>query len=156
MSACRRCSNYIFILDLTPGFNGLGKDNCKTRRESFTFWSLLRLIFEILRYISIFYVYARIYIPIKHHCQQIPIWYNSHYITSWGAAMAVIYSMHMYYVYPSYVRDGINGSNNTFLSQEIGLPYVRNWKIERKIKQILPEINVHVSYTCNWIFIWMK
>ena len=24
--ACRRCSNYIFIVDLTPGFNGLGKD----------------------------------------------------------------------------------------------------------------------------------
>ena len=22
---CRRCCNYIFILDLTPGFNGLGK-----------------------------------------------------------------------------------------------------------------------------------
>ena len=25
------CSNVIFILDLTPGFNGLGKDNYKTR-----------------------------------------------------------------------------------------------------------------------------
>ena len=36
--ACRRCSNYIFILDLTPGFNGLGKDNCKTRRETFKHW----------------------------------------------------------------------------------------------------------------------
>ena len=35
--ACRRCSNYIFILDLTPGFIGLGKDNCKTRREVFKF-----------------------------------------------------------------------------------------------------------------------
>ena len=33
--ACRRCSNYIFILELTPGFNGLGKDNYKTRRETF-------------------------------------------------------------------------------------------------------------------------
>ena len=30
----QRCSNYIFILNLTPGFNGLGKDNCKTRWES--------------------------------------------------------------------------------------------------------------------------
>ena len=30
---CRRCSNYIFILDLPSGFNGLSKDNCKTRRE---------------------------------------------------------------------------------------------------------------------------
>ena len=35
--ACRRCSNYIFILNLTPGFNGLGKDNYKMRREAFKF-----------------------------------------------------------------------------------------------------------------------
>ena len=35
--ACRRCSNYIFILDLTPDFNGLGKDNCRTMR----YWSLV-------------------------------------------------------------------------------------------------------------------
>ena len=40
--ACRRCFNYIFILDLTPGFNQLGKDDCKTRWESFN------LILEIL------------------------------------------------------------------------------------------------------------
>ena len=26
--ANRQCSNYIFIIKLTPGFNGLGKDNC--------------------------------------------------------------------------------------------------------------------------------
>ena len=37
-SACRRCSNYIFILYLTPGFNGFVKDNCKMRRETFMFW----------------------------------------------------------------------------------------------------------------------
>ena len=49
--ACRRCSNYIFILDLTPGFMGLGKDNCKTRREAFKFVDLVRLILEILRYV---------------------------------------------------------------------------------------------------------
>ena len=35
--AYRRCSNYIFILDITPGFNGLGKDNHKTRRETSKF-----------------------------------------------------------------------------------------------------------------------
>ena len=51
--ACRRCSNYIFILDLTPGFNGLGKDTCKTRRESFKFWYLVCLILEILRFCSL-------------------------------------------------------------------------------------------------------
>ena len=39
--ACRRCSNYIFILDLTPVFNGLGKDNCNMRQELFKFWYLV-------------------------------------------------------------------------------------------------------------------
>ena len=38
--ACRHCSNYIFILDLAAGFIGLGKDNCKTRWETFKFWDL--------------------------------------------------------------------------------------------------------------------
>ena len=33
--ACWRCSNYIFILDLTSGFKGFGKDSRKTLRESF-------------------------------------------------------------------------------------------------------------------------
>ena len=28
-------SNYIFSIVITPGFNGLGKGNCKTRRETF-------------------------------------------------------------------------------------------------------------------------
>ena len=32
--ACRRCSNYIFILRLTRGFNILLKDNCKSRRQN--------------------------------------------------------------------------------------------------------------------------
>ena len=45
--AYRRCSNYIFILYLTPGFNRLGKDNCKTRRETFNFRDLVRLILDI-------------------------------------------------------------------------------------------------------------
>ena len=48
--ACRRCSNYIFILDLTPTFSGLGKDNGKTRRETFKFWDLVQLILEVLQY----------------------------------------------------------------------------------------------------------
>ena len=47
--ACRRCSNYIFILYLTPGFNRLGEDTGKTRRESFKLWELVRLILESLR-----------------------------------------------------------------------------------------------------------
>ena len=49
--ACRRCSNYIFILDWIHGFNRLGKDNCKTGRETLKFWDLLCLILETLRYL---------------------------------------------------------------------------------------------------------
>ena len=52
--AYRRRSNYIFILDLTPGFNILRKDNCKPRQETFNFWDLVHLILEILRYIKLF------------------------------------------------------------------------------------------------------
>ena len=37
---CLCWSNYILILDFTPGFNGLGKDKCKTWWEilSFVIW----------------------------------------------------------------------------------------------------------------------
>ena len=48
---CRRCSNYIFILNLTPAFNELGKENCKMRRETFEFRDLVQLILETLRYL---------------------------------------------------------------------------------------------------------
>ena len=40
-------SNYFFILDLTHGFNGLGKDNYKMRRETFKCWDFVRLLLEI-------------------------------------------------------------------------------------------------------------
>ena len=33
----------------TFGLNGLGKDNCKTRRETFKFWNLVQLILEVWR-----------------------------------------------------------------------------------------------------------
>ena len=49
--ACRRCSNYIFIFQLTLGFNILRKDYCKPRGETFKFFNLVRLILEILRYL---------------------------------------------------------------------------------------------------------
>ena len=41
--AWRRCSNYIFILNLTPGINGWSEDNCKRIQETFKFWDLVRL-----------------------------------------------------------------------------------------------------------------
>ena len=45
------CPNYIFILVLTPGFNRLGKDNCKTRRETFKFPDLVHLTLEFWQYL---------------------------------------------------------------------------------------------------------
>ena len=50
--ACRRCSNYILILDLTPSFNRLHSDNCKTRQETFKCRDLVRLILETWRYVA--------------------------------------------------------------------------------------------------------
>ena len=49
---CQHCSNCIVILDLTPGFSGLGKDNCKTERETFEFWDLVWLILDVCWYIG--------------------------------------------------------------------------------------------------------
>ena len=51
--ACRRCSNYILILDLTHGFSRLGKYNCKTGWESLKFRNLVRLILETLRFMFV-------------------------------------------------------------------------------------------------------
>ena len=51
--ACRHCSNYIFILDLTPDFNGLGKNNCKTRRGTFRFGDFVCLILEDLQQVQL-------------------------------------------------------------------------------------------------------
>ena len=40
---------------LTHGFNGLGKDNCKTRRKTFKFWNSVRLILETWRYTGYYF-----------------------------------------------------------------------------------------------------
>ena len=48
--ACRRCSNYIYILHWRPGWNRLRKDNCNTRRETVQIWDLVCLILEIWQY----------------------------------------------------------------------------------------------------------
>ena len=45
---------YIFILNLTLGFNGLGKDNCKSKREAFKFCELVRLILEVWRVSNVY------------------------------------------------------------------------------------------------------
>ena len=52
--------NYIFILNLTPGFNRLGKDHSKRRQETFKFWDLVQLLLEVLWYAVIIYDEMRI------------------------------------------------------------------------------------------------
>ena len=66
--ACRLCSNYIFILNLTPGCNELGKGKCKTRRETFRVWDLVRFILEVWLYI--WFVAARnsLWRKYRHAC----------------------------------------------------------------------------------------
>ena len=50
--ACRRCSTYIFIIDLAPSFNRLGKNNCDTRGETLKFWDSVWLLLEIWWYLQ--------------------------------------------------------------------------------------------------------
>ena len=46
------CSNYIFILYLTLGFNGMDKGNCKTRRKKIKHLNLVGLMLEVWWYVS--------------------------------------------------------------------------------------------------------
>ena len=54
-STVSAAQNYIFILNLTPGFNGLGKGNCKMRWETFKVLDLVCLIPEVWWYIMFYY-----------------------------------------------------------------------------------------------------
>ena len=69
--ACQRCSSYIFIVDATTGLNGLGKDNCKKRRESVKFWDLLHLILEILQYFTCDDSLRHIHVIMGLHCTKV-------------------------------------------------------------------------------------
>ena len=50
-STNRCCSNYIFILHLTLGFDILCNYNCKPRWETFKFWDLVCFSLEIIWYV---------------------------------------------------------------------------------------------------------
>ena len=52
--ACRRCSNYILVLGLTPGFNGLGNDNCTQdeKQVNLGIWCALYQGFDSVRYVA--------------------------------------------------------------------------------------------------------
>ena len=44
--ACRLCSNYIFILNVTPGFNGLDKTTARQDEEHLSFWTWCALYYR--------------------------------------------------------------------------------------------------------------
>ena len=62
-TACRHCSNHISMLDLTPGSNRLGRDNCKTRQATYTCWDLVPYTRRLTAYLMNFCVY-RLYIKL--------------------------------------------------------------------------------------------
>ena len=75
--AYRRCSNYNFILSLTPLFNGSSRDNDKARPKSFQFLDLVRLILRdftanLLKQLWIIILGVLCYIAIKR-CFSTPI-----------------------------------------------------------------------------------
>ena len=41
------------ILNLTPGFNGLGRNNCNMRWDTFNFWDLVCLVLEVWQYMDV-------------------------------------------------------------------------------------------------------
>ena len=83
--ACRRCSNYIFILSLTPGFNRLQKDNYKTRWKTLKFFDLLCLILEIWQYYGYSAVHYNTVVHITWQQQQL----NGCHVLNWHISGSV-------------------------------------------------------------------
>ena len=73
-SVCWRCSNYIFIVDLTPGFNILRQDNCKPRWETSKFWDLVCLILQIFTVCVIWGESRAEYITLLDGPRQMKLW----------------------------------------------------------------------------------
>ena len=58
----------IFILDSTFGFIGSGKDNGKTRQETFQFWYLVRPLSEVWQYVLyVCFISFYVYISLQKH-----------------------------------------------------------------------------------------
>ena len=63
--------NYIFILNLTPGFNVLSEDNCNRIQETFKLWDLVRLILEVLRWAQAYWCLKNKAAYYRQHFQEI-------------------------------------------------------------------------------------
>ena len=64
-----KCSDV--ILDLTSGFNKLGRDTCKMRQETLKCWDLMWLILEVLQYI-VFPIFSIVALHQYHHHLLLP------------------------------------------------------------------------------------
>ena len=77
-------SNYIFVLDLAPGFNGLGKNNCTTRREAFEFlgfgatcaWRVWRYPASICCKKTVICVACKLFAKISNNLRRETPWIN--------------------------------------------------------------------------------
>ena len=116
--ACRRCSNYTFILNLTHGFNIMNKGNCNTRRHAFKFWDLMRRILEIWRYvlcpppkwITVSFTYQSNTVPLYSGFIYITILYGISFMSTGAVVVhAIVFSMNgikmWYFMYQG--RNGI-------------------------------------------------
>ena len=72
-AACRRCVNYIFISNLTVGFNWLGKGNCRASRNIFRFGDSVCLLLEFWLYV---HIAAKPTLGLVH-------WYNISFCIFW-------------------------------------------------------------------------
>ena len=67
------------IINLTPGFNGLDKDNYKTRRETFKFFYLVWLILEVWGFVSRMKYFKCLYhcvISVLRHDKKMQIYFR--------------------------------------------------------------------------------
>ena len=94
----RCCSNYIFILDFSPGFNRLGRHKCKTRRESFKFCDLVGLIWEVLRYVL--RKLDEWQSNERHYCPTIVAESYNHIFNQSSQAIAMLQEWQKYYCIP--------------------------------------------------------
>ena len=78
VGSCWHCSNYIFIVELAPGFNWF-------RWKTFSFWYLMRIIFEVCR-----------------HCVLVSVWWQFHWMQFVWLSLLLIQ--------PAFVQPCVSGS----------------------------------------------
>ena len=122
--ACRCCSMYILILDLTPVPKWIGQRQLQDEREKFKIWDSVRLLLEVLLYLKtklgkILLVYFSVI------AMRFAIWCNGYCVFFWGV---VFHIMWLYLYIEIYC-----------LNFNIGRVKYRNLDVSRLILQFLPK-----------------